>query len=164
MPMPWSTTDNSTSLPSIDRKSTRLNSSHLGISYAVFCLLRPLSMSRLVPYTTLFRSLDTAAVISGNVLHDRESEPGATGRSRARLVGAVEPLEDPVEILRFDADAMVDHRQQHLVALDRSEEHTSELQSLRHLVCRLLLVAASIYVSPRSLHDALPISRHGRRD
>src|ERR1035441_9600395 len=25
-------------LPSIDRKSTRLNSSHLGISYAVFCL------------------------------------------------------------------------------------------------------------------------------
>src|ERR1035438_10747361 len=26
-----------------------------------------------------------------------------------------------------------------LFALDRSEEHTSELQSLRHLVCRLLL-------------------------
>src|SRR5262245_64465969 len=25
-------------LPSLDRKSTRLNSSHLGISYAVFCL------------------------------------------------------------------------------------------------------------------------------
>src|SRR5437899_5337857 len=25
-------------LPQIDRKSTRLNSSHLGISYAVFCL------------------------------------------------------------------------------------------------------------------------------
>src|ERR1035441_7303242 len=25
-------------VPSIDRKSTRLNSSHLGISYAVFCL------------------------------------------------------------------------------------------------------------------------------
>src|SRR5262245_41166853 len=39
--------------PSRDRKSTRLNSSHLGISYAVFCppLSRPLS-----PYTTLFRS------------------------------------------------------------------------------------------------------------
>src|SRR5437899_8426515 len=26
-----------------------------------------------------------------------------------------------------------------LIILDRSEEHTSELQSLRHLVCRLLL-------------------------
>src|SRR5262245_23107612 len=28
----------SPSLPVVDRKSTRLNSSHLGISYAVFCL------------------------------------------------------------------------------------------------------------------------------
>src|ERR1035438_2731768 len=27
-----------TGMPAIDRKSTRLNSSHLGISYAVFCL------------------------------------------------------------------------------------------------------------------------------
>src|SRR5258705_5160163 len=26
------------SVPAVDRKSTRLNSSHLGISYAVFCL------------------------------------------------------------------------------------------------------------------------------
>src|ERR1035438_10266873 len=43
--------------------------------------------------------------------------------------------------------------------LERSEEHTSELQSLRHLVCRLLLgndtATAEIY--PLSLHDALPI-------
>src|ERR1035441_3136910 len=27
----------------------------------------------------------------------------------------------------------------HTIAIQRSEEHTSELQSLRHLVCRLLL-------------------------
>src|SRR5690242_19357039 len=41
-----------------DRKSTRLNSSHMSISYAVFCLkmlLRP-PISTLFPYTTLFRS------------------------------------------------------------------------------------------------------------
>src|SRR5690606_38787479 len=39
-----------------DRKSTRLNSSHVKISYAVFCLrlARPTSTS--FPYTTLFRS------------------------------------------------------------------------------------------------------------
>src|SRR5262245_26791655 len=37
----------------------------------------------------------------------------------------------------------------------RSEEHTSELQSLRHLVCRLLRSATVVY--PLSLHDALPI-------
>src|SRR5262245_24362979 len=37
----------------------------------------------------------------------------------------------------------------------RSEEHTSELQSLRHLVCRLLL--STLYITPLSLHDALRI-------
>src|SRR5690242_3483579 len=55
-----------------DRKSTRLNSSHMSISYAVFCLKkknkidilsyptiidRP-ARSTLFPYTTLFRSHD----------------------------------------------------------------------------------------------------------
>src|SRR5437879_5707501 len=40
-----------------DRKSTRLNSSHRCISYAVFCLktLSP-PIPTLFPYTTLFRS------------------------------------------------------------------------------------------------------------
>src|SRR5688500_9386434 len=37
-----------------DRKSTRLNSSHLVISYAVFCSHPP--TPTLFPYTTLFRS------------------------------------------------------------------------------------------------------------
>src|SRR5437899_4517280 len=32
------TTQNQQTLDTLDRKSTRLNSSHLGISYAVFCL------------------------------------------------------------------------------------------------------------------------------
>src|ERR1035438_2103888 len=44
--------------PVIDRKSTRLNSSHLGISYAVFCLVARPPRSTLFPYTTLFRSFD----------------------------------------------------------------------------------------------------------
>src|SRR5690606_4143871 len=41
---------------SADRKSTRLNSSHVKISYAVFCLIRPPPLPTLFPYTTLFRS------------------------------------------------------------------------------------------------------------
>src|ERR1035441_491043 len=57
--------------------------------------------------------------------------------------------------------------------IQRSEEHTSELQSLRHLVCRLLLekksksgrVCCPFFVNDTattelytlSLHDALPI-------
>src|SRR5437773_1195829 len=39
-----------------DRKSTRLNSSHITSSYAVFCLIPPAPTPPLFPYTTLFRS------------------------------------------------------------------------------------------------------------
>src|SRR5262245_47816296 len=39
----------------------------------------------------------------------------------------------------------------------RSEEHTSELQSLRQLVCRLLPAPSSSATYTLSLHDALPI-------
>src|SRR5437867_1446396 len=42
-----------------DRKSTRLNSSHRTISYAVFCLIPPPPTPTLFPYTTLFRSIRT---------------------------------------------------------------------------------------------------------
>src|SRR5699024_4494496 len=46
------------SLHRLDRKSTRLNSSHVSISYAVFCCphLVLSTRSALSPYTTLFRS------------------------------------------------------------------------------------------------------------
>src|ERR1035441_4168608 len=45
------------------------------------------------------------------------------------------------------------------LANPRSEEHTSELQSLRHLVCRLLFFndTAPTEIYTLSLHDALPI-------
>src|SRR5690554_6095630 len=45
----------------LDRKSTRLNSSHVRISYAVFCLLLRPPRSTPFPYTTLFRSLHAAS-------------------------------------------------------------------------------------------------------
>src|SRR5262245_42560794 len=50
-----------------DRKSTRLNSSHLGISYAVFCLMPRPPISTLFPYTTLFRSLERLDVVGVDV-------------------------------------------------------------------------------------------------
>src|SRR5687768_14723059 len=43
----------------------------------------------------------------------------------------------------------------------RSEEHTSELQSRLHLVCRLLLDTSPPHIYTLSLHDALPISIQG---
>src|SRR5438045_65525 len=48
-----------------------------------------------------------------------------------------------------------------LPGAQRSEEHTSELQSLRHLVCRLLHAPSANYTL--SLHDALPISGRSSR-
>src|SRR3954449_12556204 len=49
--------------------------------------------------------------------------------------------------------------------LARSEEHTSELQSHSHLVCRLLLEkknGAVAYRLPRSYYDRLPADYHAR--
>src|ERR1035441_5951856 len=46
-------------------------------------------------------------------------------------------LDDPREVATLGLDEIFDRDA--LVLIERSEEHTSELQSLRHLVCRLLL-------------------------
>src|SRR5258705_5995365 len=40
-------------IPELDRKSTRLNSSHLGISYAVFCLKKKIQKSASIQSTKL---------------------------------------------------------------------------------------------------------------
>src|SRR5436309_1204580 len=78
-----------------DRKSTRLNSSHVKISYAVFCLICRPPGSPLFPYTTLFRSLVARA--RGEHHH---------ARHRLRVV----------EIRRQDAQAVVE-----CVALKRAQ-------------------------------------------
>src|SRR5689334_24796403 len=67
----------------------------------------------LFPYTTLFRSVKIRATAKGRIL----------------AVDIDETLLAPSE------KSMVED----LIAAARSEEHTSELQSQFHLVCRLLL-------------------------
>src|SRR5436305_1981212 len=58
-----------------------------------------------------------------------------------------------------------EHRRDHAhVPTERSEEHTSELQSRPHLVCRLLLVTmitSTSHTYTLVLHDSLPISGKG---
>src|SRR5437899_7881609 len=68
------------------------------------------------------------------------------GPPRSTLFPYTTPSDLVVERDHLDADAgllgdarLLIGRQRHLHLLTRSEEHTSELQSLRHLVCRLLL-------------------------
>src|SRR5437899_4442093 len=93
-------------------------------------MIRRPSRSTLFPYTTLFRS----DAREGDVLRDRESR-GAV--SRHGPAGGEGRDDDREPLLGSPGHAAV----QHAAAAEdqRSEEHTSELQSLRHLVCRLLL-------------------------
>src|SRR5437899_7175859 len=74
-------------------------------------MIRRPPRSTLFPYTTLFRSI--AAIAALRRAAARFPEQG--GRLEVLLLAA------------------------QVAAQKRSEEHTSELQSLRHLVCRLLL-------------------------
>src|SRR5687768_17970608 len=86
--------------------------------------------STLFPYTTLFRSRQL-------LRQDRVRPARLEGRPEAGLA-----LRDVLQDL-LDAAAFVDEVGGELRAdpadAGRSEEHTSELQSRLHLVCRLLL-------------------------
>src|SRR3712207_7580273 len=95
-------------------------------------MIRRPPRSTLFPYTTLFRS--------------------RTRRIRIGLAVVLLPLGHPI---RFAEDiATLDHISQGRVECgvgrgtfpDRSEEHTSELQSRQYLVCRLLLEKKKKYI------------------
>src|SRR2546425_8760551 len=88
-------------------------------------MIRRPPRSTLFPYTTLFRSAGGA----DDRLHDR-----ALGAAAAR--SARENLQPHHERSARHQPRRVRHIEQ---AAGRSEEHTSELQSLAYLVCRLLL-------------------------
>src|SRR2546425_5970643 len=84
-------------------------------------MIRRPPRSTLFPYTTLFRSLKVKQIIGHRgSCFDRPENTLASYR-RAIQSGAT--------IMEMDVRA----------TRDRSEEHTSELQSLAYLVCRLLL-------------------------
>src|SRR5687768_17836242 len=96
-------------------------------------MIRRPPRSTLFPYTTLFRSEAGAARHGGagqrHLAHRRLRQP-------AFLTGHAEPgLSRPPDARREEADRAAHPP----VVLRRSEEHTSELQSRLHLVCRLLL-------------------------
>src|SRR5260370_13887867 len=85
-------------------------------------MIRRPPRSTLFPYTTLFRSLSHSA----NLADLRNLVQTIRARTPARiLVGRAGPA--------YRTATQLELRQ------DRSEEHTSELQSHLNLVCRLLL-------------------------
>src|SRR5437899_4125201 len=101
-------------------------------------MTHPPPRATLFPYTTLFRSGTHARLLGSCVRDGLLTLPAAihktTGASAAALgLGDRGVLREGAwaDVAVFDPAR--DRRR------PRSEEHTSELQSLRHLVCRLLL-------------------------
>src|SRR3712207_8253406 len=90
-------------------------------------MIRRPPRSTLFPYTTLFRSLDyrpagESLILAHTEVRDQHEGEGLGGRL---VRGALEAAK-----------------------ADRSEEHTSELQSRQYLVCRLLLEKKKIPTKP----------------
>src|SRR5690554_6994095 len=101
-------------------------------------MLRRPPRSTLFPYTTLFRSIG-----------DREGRPN----KRFKIQGILR------DVLRQPSMGVIEED-------PRSEEHTSELQSRPHLVCRLLLEKkkkfyniSEIPIMTRSNHGYLILTR-----
>src|SRR5690349_3412558 len=116
-----------------DRKSTRLNSSHVEISYAVHRHLHSFPTRR--SSDLLFEGVLAPAV-------EAEVEPEHLGIARRERPECLVHLfrEEAVHRFALDpghvvGDEALDHRAV-AVGIERSEEHTSELQSRRDLVCR----------------------------
>src|SRR5256886_13538934 len=81
-------------------------------------MIRRPPRSTLFPYTTLFRSPKAPVYVDGRLR--------VTLKGETIVTDFLKILEDYIEDLQEVGD-------------DRSEEHTSELQSQSNLVCRLLL-------------------------
>src|SRR2546430_11480136 len=92
-------------------------------------MIRRPPRSTLFPYTTLFRSAGELGAVAGARLLGPGVELSIHASLLARGEGRL-----PIEVLLAQETQVV------LAALEeRSEEHTSELQSQSNLVCRLLL-------------------------
>src|SRR5687767_15587175 len=85
-------------------------------------MIRPPPRSTLFPYTTLFRSAEKRCCVS---------LPQFAHRAQCRGVVHHSSRQTRADILRLCRAGQF--------VITRSEEHTSELQSLAYLVCRLLL-------------------------
>src|SRR3989442_859435 len=97
-----------------------------------FLMIRRPPRSTLFPYTTLFRSPDQ--VLKEMWENPRRGYDPVVVKAFVNLIG-IYPVGTCVILDTYEDDA----RAHGVDADQRSEEHTSELQSRPHLVCRLML-------------------------
>src|SRR5690349_6045486 len=145
-----------------DRKSTRLNSSHVEISYAVFCLhahpeLYPLSLHDALPI-----SGTPADPLRGSGRNGAGAIFGAASPSRRRRWSAPTSQGCVVEVQTRRTNGESRSPSRCPETNTRSEEHTSELQSRRDLVCRLLLARAPRALPPFPTRRSSDLGHTGR--
>src|SRR5256885_10516214 len=104
-----------------------------------FLMIRRPPRSTLFPYTTLFRSVLVTAIRSDSI-------SGSNDAISIDLTGGVP------NILGQLGAGKASPGDSGKIALLRSEEHTSELQSPCNLVCRLLLEKKKHYTATRLPH------------
>src|SRR5262249_62382696 len=104
--------------------SAHLSSFLLPPPSCFFLMLRPPPTSTLFPYTTLFRSNQDRTATTINFANFAQGVLSAGGDVSVSAGGDIRELSVSLPTTWY---------------LTRSEEHTSELQSLTNLVCRLLL-------------------------
>src|SRR5690348_18427020 len=95
------------------------------LDYFSVCELRHPPRSTLFPYTTLFRSTMSAPAAAWE----------SAERTSCSTVGSF-AMSSSMRMPQWPCDV---YSQRQTSVTTRSEEHTSELQSPVHLVCRLLL-------------------------
>src|SRR3712207_6856881 len=96
-------------------------------------MIRRPPRSTLFPYTTLFRSAETDEIIAGS----RAALADFLGADASEIVFGANAT-----TLAFHLSRTLGRTWEagdEVVVTERSEEHTSELQSRQYLVCRLLL-------------------------
>src|SRR3712207_8639614 len=102
-------------------------------------MIRRPPRSTLFPYTTLFRSATLRGNLAKVVQHGRRAD-GIVRNMLAHSRGG--------------------GGERHPANLNRSEEHTSELQSRQYLVCRLLLEKKKL---PQQRRDSYGVGHQHRR-
>src|SRR2546422_7428907 len=101
-------------------------------------MIRRPPRSTLFPYTTLFRS--------GRGPREPNGDEPMDSSSRGKIANLHASVADGYLSMRRPNDAAAEYRRA------RSEEHTSELQSRLHLVCRLLLEKKKKQITTNSVY------------